>query len=46
MIVDHSDVVEPDERPVGTHGEIVVVSRVDGQTFGFHELPTKLRQID
>lgn len=46
VIVDHSDVIEADERPVGSHSEIVVVPRVDGQTFGFHELPTKLCQID
>lgn len=46
MIVDHSDVVEPHEGPVGSHSQVVVVTRVDGQTFGFHELPTVLRQID
>lgn len=44
--MDHSDVVEPDEGPVGSHSQVVVVTRVDGQTFGFHELPTVLRQID
>lgn len=44
--MDHSDVIEPHERAVCTHSKIIVVTRVDGQTFSFHQLPAKLCQID
>lgn len=43
--MDHPDVVEANKRPVGADGQVVVVPRVDRQTFGLHQLTAELRQV-